>query len=245
MRENDLIEYLTQRAMEYTFIYFQNFFRYFNLDTNCGKIFYWMGLTDENIVKTLSEIKTFVNEYTLDGIYNNFLMRLHDTLVMNGGHSITSLFTSNMNKGKFDEYIILYINKELLENKQSIKNLKEKISLTSKSNEDVSDSKKQQNALNTMRTELSKLKGVMLDEMRENKENYSAFDLLISNKYITNIPTLDFSSYTANDDFIKQLIIEMKNELEKSAHGVSGAGGVISDPDGVIGLSEWYDNPDG
>ena len=39
-----------------------------------------MGVTDENIVKTLIEIKTFVNEYTLDGIYNNFLMRLHDTL---------------------------------------------------------------------------------------------------------------------------------------------------------------------
>ncbi|CAF4929144.1 unnamed protein product [Rotaria sp. Silwood1] len=33
-----------------------------------------MDLTDENIVKTL------VNEYILDGIYNNFLMRLHDTL---------------------------------------------------------------------------------------------------------------------------------------------------------------------
>jgi hypothetical protein len=39
-----------------------------------------MGLTDENIVKTLIETKNFVNEYTLDGIYNNFLTRLHDTL---------------------------------------------------------------------------------------------------------------------------------------------------------------------
>jgi hypothetical protein len=83
----------------------------------------------------------------------------------------------------------------------------------------------------------------MLDEMRENKENYPAFDLLISNKYITNIPTLDFSSYTVNDDFITQLIIEMNNEVEKSAHGVSGAdaGGIISDPDEVITLSEWYE----
>ncbi|CAF5144727.1 unnamed protein product, partial [Rotaria sp. Silwood1] len=56
------------------------FIRYFNLDPNCSKIFYWMGLTDEHIVKTLIETKTFVNEYTLDGIYNNFLRRLHDTL---------------------------------------------------------------------------------------------------------------------------------------------------------------------
>jgi hypothetical protein len=39
-----------------------------------------MGLTDEHIVKTLIETKTFVNEYTLDGIYNNFLARFHDTL---------------------------------------------------------------------------------------------------------------------------------------------------------------------
>ena len=46
-----------------------------------------------------------------------------------------------------------------MENKQSIKDLKEKISLASKSNEDVSDFKKQQVALNTMRSELSKLKG--------------------------------------------------------------------------------------
>ncbi len=46
-----------------------------------------------------------------------------------------------------------------MENKQSIKDLKEKISLASKSNEDVSDFKKQQDALNTIRSELSKLKG--------------------------------------------------------------------------------------
>jgi len=87
----------------------------------------------------------------------------------------------------------------------------------------------------------------MLDEMRENKENYSAFDLLISNEYITDIPTLDFSSYTVNDNFINQLIIEMNNRLEKSAHGVSGAdaSGVIFDPDEEIDLSEWYDNSDG
>lgn len=39
-----------------------------------------MGLADENIVRSLIETKTFVNEYTLDGIYNNFLTRLHDTL---------------------------------------------------------------------------------------------------------------------------------------------------------------------
>ncbi|CAF4553692.1 unnamed protein product [Rotaria socialis] len=109
MREDDLIEYLTQRAKTIKETYINSilnnderrdfitknliesknrlsslsiheFIRYFNLDPNCGKIFYWMGLTDENIVKTLIEIKTFVNEYTLDGIYNNFLMRLHDTL---------------------------------------------------------------------------------------------------------------------------------------------------------------------
>ncbi|CAF3346668.1 unnamed protein product [Rotaria sp. Silwood2] len=109
MREDDLIEYLTQRAMTIKEIYINSilnndqrrnfitknliestkrlsslsiheFIRHFNLDPNCVKIFYWMGLTDENIVKTLIEIKTFVNEYTLDGIYNNFLTRLHDTL---------------------------------------------------------------------------------------------------------------------------------------------------------------------
>lgn len=60
--------------------FFVEFIHYFNLDPICGKIFYWMGLTDENIVKTLIETKNFVNEYTLDGIYNNFLIRLHDTL---------------------------------------------------------------------------------------------------------------------------------------------------------------------
>ncbi|CAF3805891.1 unnamed protein product [Rotaria sp. Silwood1] len=59
---------------------FLQFIHYFNLDPNYGKIFYWMGLTDENIVKTLIETKFFINEYILDGIYNNFLIRLHDTL---------------------------------------------------------------------------------------------------------------------------------------------------------------------
>ena len=56
------------------------FIRYFNLSPNCAKIFYWMGLTNEHIVKTLIETAIFVNEYILDGIYNNFLIRLHDTL---------------------------------------------------------------------------------------------------------------------------------------------------------------------
>ena len=61
-------------------LFFLEFIHYFNLDPICGKIFYWMKLTDENIVKTLIETKTFVNEYTLDGIYKNFLTRLRDTL---------------------------------------------------------------------------------------------------------------------------------------------------------------------
>ncbi|CAF1261150.1 unnamed protein product [Adineta steineri] len=109
IREDTLIDYLTQRAMIMKQAYINcilnnterqdfitknrikstnrlsslsihKFIRYFNLDPNCGKIFFWMGLTDENIVKTLIETKTFVNEYMLDGIYNNFLTRLHDTL---------------------------------------------------------------------------------------------------------------------------------------------------------------------
>lgn len=56
------------------------FIHRFNLNPLCGKIFYWMNLTDENIVQTLIETKTFVNEYTLDGIHRNFLTRFHDTL---------------------------------------------------------------------------------------------------------------------------------------------------------------------
>jgi hypothetical protein len=61
-------------------VFVSEFIQSFNLDPKCGKIFYWMGLADENIVKSLIETKTFVNEYMLDGIYNNFLTRLHDTL---------------------------------------------------------------------------------------------------------------------------------------------------------------------
>jgi len=56
------------------------FIHRFNLNPLCGKIFYWMNLTDENIVQTLIETKTFVNEYTLNGIHRNFLTRFHDTL---------------------------------------------------------------------------------------------------------------------------------------------------------------------
>lgn len=37
-----------------------------------------MNLIDENTVQTLMETKIFVNEYILDGIYNNFLKKLHD-----------------------------------------------------------------------------------------------------------------------------------------------------------------------
>ncbi|UJR31391.1 hypothetical protein I4U23_018885 [Adineta vaga] len=109
IREDVLIEYLTQRAKTMRQAYIDcilknderrdfimkntiqstkrlsslsihEFIRYFNLNPSCGKIFYWMNLTDENIVKILIETKTFVNEYTLDGVYKSFQTRLQDTI---------------------------------------------------------------------------------------------------------------------------------------------------------------------
>ncbi|CAF0923040.1 unnamed protein product [Adineta ricciae] len=56
------------------------FIRCFHLNPSCGKIFYWMNLIDKNIVKILIETKTFVNEYTLNGVYQSFQTRLQDTL---------------------------------------------------------------------------------------------------------------------------------------------------------------------
>ncbi|CAF1561008.1 unnamed protein product [Adineta steineri] len=132
IREDILIDYLTQRAMIMKQAYINcilnnterqhfitknrikstnrlsslsihKFIRYFNLDPNCGKIFFWMGLTDENIVKTLIETKTFVNEYMLDGIYNNFLTRLHDTLE-SGIYNISA--ENLLNFDQQNEYLI-------------------------------------------------------------------------------------------------------------------------------------------
>ena len=59
------------------------FIRHFHLHPICGKIFYWLNLTDETIVQTLIATKTFVNEYTLDGIYESFVTRLNDTIGSN------------------------------------------------------------------------------------------------------------------------------------------------------------------
>lgn len=61
-------------------MWFLEFIQRFNLNPICAKVFVWMGLTNENIVKTLIETKDYVDEYALDGIYKCFLTRLQDTL---------------------------------------------------------------------------------------------------------------------------------------------------------------------
>ncbi|CAF0920812.1 unnamed protein product [Adineta ricciae] len=93
-------DFITKNTMKSTkrlsSLSIHEFIRCFHLNPSCGKIFYWMNLIDENIVKILIETKTFVNEYTLNGVYQSFQTRLQDTLdsgssyicVENAVHSI-------------------------------------------------------------------------------------------------------------------------------------------------------------